>query len=180
MIRKRLFAVLASMLLVVAPSFANVASNTTSTPVNLSIAESVSLSLSTNNITLTTTSPSANVTLTTSWVLKPGHTSGKIYSWFTTLPTCGSCAGNPQITQAFFSTQYNGGAVTQCTQADFGTGFGFPTKNCGVFTLAQNVGTDLNDSASTTLTVNFNQQANTAPVVGTYTGGLLNILFQVV
>lgn len=179
MIRKRLFALLASLLLIAAPaSFASAVSNTTSTPVNLTIAESVSLSLSTNNITLSTTAPSANVTLTTSWVLAPGHTSGKIYAWFTTLPTNSVTAAS--IGSVFFSTQYNGGAPTFCTQGAFGTGFGLAGENCGVFTLTQNVATDLNDSASTTLTVNFNQQANTAPTVGNYTGGLLNILFSVV
>lgn len=181
--KKQLFAVLTALLLVLGPavgiSSAAVASNTVTVPLVLNIPESISLSLSTNSITLSNVQQSANVTLTAGWQILPNaHTSATIYAFFSAMPTLSG--GSQPIGSSFFTTQYNGGSTVSCDQGAFpGQGsIGISGRNCGTFSFP-NIATDTNDSQAVVLTVAATPAAfNVA--VGSYVGGVLNVVFQIV
>lgn len=175
MIRKRLFAVLASLLLILAPASFALNSNVVTVSTALSIPESVSISLSTNTILLTTAAPSQSLQITTGWQVAQGHTSGAIYTYFQTLP---SGAGGTLQSNAF-NTSLNGGANVVCTQPLFSNGVGHAGQDCSSFQLAQNLASDLNDSVVTPFTINFAPQGNSIPAVGTYSNGTLVFVFVV-
>jgi hypothetical protein len=175
--------ILLALLLAVAPGFAaTVASNTVTVPVNLSIPESISLTPNVSQIVLSNSQQSAQVILTAGWQIQPGHTTATIYSWMSVSPS--GPGGN--LDSSLFSTQYNGGTAVACNQSNFpasGAGgtpvFGLGGRNCGTFAIP-NIGTDLNDSQAVTLTFTGAPSIfNGGSAVGTYTGGVLNILLQI-
>jgi hypothetical protein len=182
---KEYIAVLLALLLVTAPGiFAGTVSNSVAVPVQLTIPESISLTLSTNSITLSNSQTSQSVILTTSWQLIAGnHQFASLYSYFSALPNSGSGT----IASSYFFTAYNGGTIVPCNQSNFsnpnnqGVLFGVAGQNCGTFQLPVNVATDTNDSQAVTLAVSMNASSfNGLIPVGSYTGGVLNIVFQVI
>lgn len=179
-----LFAAFASLLLILAPaSFAAVGSNTVTIPLSLSIPESISLTPSSTSINLTNSTPSQTITLTAAWQIASGHAanSAQIYSWFSALPACGATCAPGGLTQyqgGFFTSSYNNGPSVTCNQGPFaGQTFGHTNQNCGSFTLSQNPASDFFDSVAVpfTLTAAFTSQQTT----GTYTGGVLTIVFVI-
>lgn len=175
MIRKRLFSVLASLLLILAPASFALNSNVVTVSTSLSIPESVSITLSTQNIVLTSAAPSQSLQITTGWQIAQGHTSGTIYTYFSALPT----GPGGTLQSNAFNTSLNGGANVVCTQPLFSNGVGHAGQDCSSFQLAQNLSTDLNDSVVTPFTVTFAPQGNSIPAVGTYQSGLLVFVFVV-
>jgi hypothetical protein len=174
--RKKYVSVLLALLLAVAPgAFAGVASNSVAVPMNFSVPESISLSLSTNSVTLTSAAQSADIILTAGWQIQGGHTSATIYSFFSQQPV----AGGISIQSSQFSTAYNHGAQVVCNQPAFaGVSFGTPGQNCGTFSFP-NIGTTLNSSQAVTLTLAA-APSTFSGIVGNYTGGVLNVVFQIV
>jgi hypothetical protein len=175
---KQLVAVFAALMMALLPSMASasVASNTVVVPVVLNIPESISLTTSASTVTLTNAQPSVTLTLTASYQIASGHTTATVYSWWGTLPG----VGGTTIPSADFSTSFNGGSPVVCNQGFFNVStIGLSGNNCGSFPLSQNVATDLNDSASISFTLNA-LPAAFALAPNTYTGGVLNLLFQIV
>lgn len=182
---QKYMSVLLALLLIAAPgAFAATVSNTVTVPVVLNIPESISLTLSTNNIVLSNAATSANVTLTAGWQVIPNtHTTATIYAFFSSLPTLSG--GSSNISADHFSTQYNGGASVVCNQGAFGAvvngvQIGHASQNCGTFSFP-NIATNTNDSQAVVLTLAANASVfNGGQAVGSYTGGVLNIVFQIV
>jgi len=175
--KKQIFAILTALLLAIgiAPgAFAGVVSNSVAVPMNLSVPESISLSLSTNSVTLTSAAQSANITLTAGWQIQGGHTSATIYSFFSQAPV----AGSTSIAFSQFSTQYNSGATVVCNQPAFTASIGVAGQNCGTFSFP-NISTTLNSSQAVTLTLTA-APSTFSGIVGNYTGGVLNVVFQIV
>jgi hypothetical protein len=182
---KKQLAVLAVLLLLFGPIAgvsASTSSNTVAVPVTLAIPESVSLTTSSNSIILNNTTTAQTITLTASWQIASGHTTAPhIYSWFSALPSAGNLGS---IGGLHFSTSYDGGTAVNCAQPTFvlpggsSAPFGSGGQNCGVFTFSQNVASDLNDSVAVQFTLAADP--GTFQVTpGTYSGGVLNLLFEI-
>jgi hypothetical protein len=190
MIKRKLYAVLSTLLLLLFPITgavsASTVSNTVAVTTTLTIPESVSLTTSSPTITLTNTAPSQTITLTASWQISSGHTTmPHIYSWFTTIPFATISSGVVNIPSNHFTTVYNGGAPTVCDQGGFllpngsGAPFGVSSQNCGIYQLSQNPATDLNDSVAVSFTLAADN-GTFSLVPTTYSGGVFNILFEIV
>jgi hypothetical protein len=158
----------------VGSTMAQTVSNTVAVPVSLTLPESISLGLSTNTITLSSTAPSQTIVLTPAWMIQSGHSTATIYSWLSVLPTFN---GNT-ISPGALSTTFNSGTQVFCSGSPaWPSGIGLGGSDCGSFSIP-NIGTDLNDSQSVNFTVTFTDTHTFA--VGSYTGGILNLAFQIV
>lgn len=179
-------ALLAAFALAV-PAHAQLATASASVPMQFNVGESATLSSSSNTINLSTASPAQTVTLTASWQLVPGaHSSGVIYSWFSTFPS-GGLSGT--MSANFFQTQFNNGAAVACGQPTFNgvqagvSGIGLSSKDCGYYTLTQNFSTDTVDSVAVPFTLSLTSIAtaiNSPLLTGNYTGGVLNLALVIV
>lgn len=172
--KTKYFVLLALLLAAVLPASAQTISSTLPNTVNLSLAESATLTLGSGSVALSNTAPTATVTLTYKWQVGGGHTSATIYAFFGTLS--GSPTGDAA---ANFSTQIGAGAVTPCTGSNPVVSTFAPGVQgvCSVYTIPQNIATDMSDSQTVNLIVNLVN--GNGLIVGTATE-TLNLLFQIV
>lgn len=148
---------------------------------NATLAESLTLNLSANSVNFTlvagsaANAGSANITATTSWVLKPGRTAVGVYAYFANAAAAlTDGAGNNIPSSAFFISD-NAGTSTALTSA---TAFNAANAGMQLANVAIN-GANKNSSRTDVMAFNINLTGGTLPQLpaATYTG-TLNIQAQ--
>jgi hypothetical protein len=182
---KRSFLFLALLALVFGPvaneALASTASNTVPNTVTLNLSESATLTVSVGTVSLSSGAPSAPVTLTYGYQIASGHTTGKIYAWFTNAAFSGGDGGGA-LTSGAVSTQFGGGATVACSQGAFAGASGaagIAGQNCGSYSIPEVVGSTFNVSGSTViLNVILGSTGNNGASASAYTN-TLNVMLEI-
>ena len=148
---------------------------------NASLAESLTLSLSANSVNFTlaagsaTNAGSANITATTTWVLKPGRTAVGVYAYFASAAAALTDGAGDNIPSSAFFIADNAGASTALTST---VAFGAANAGLQLANVAI-TGANKNSSRTDVMAFNINLTGGTLPQLpaATYTG-TLNIQAQ--
>jgi hypothetical protein len=148
---------------------------------NATLAESLTLSLSANSVNFTLAAGSAanpgsaNITATTSWVLKPGRTAVGVYAYFANAAAALTDGAGDNIPSSAFFISDNAGPSTALTSATV-----FNAANAGMqLANVPITGANKNSNRTDVMAFNINLTGGTLPQLPAATySGTLNIQAQ--